>query len=279
MASRANNFYNRNKKNSSKKINHGLMPRAIAAVTTTTTTPAARSHAAASQFEQLSREKDALTKATGVVDRQRNQLEKRLQELRSHQTNVNASIRTAQDELGKFHREKCMLTNEISRLTDQLSRERKEFETCVQRTIEMKEFESNHKDRFWKDMDQLNTELSDILVRQEDLRLQRMLSVDTAPVLVDFYRQKQQQQRHMKLQKHQHRDDEDDENDEKALTELEGSVQKLKQATEMSLKSLAEVDRVTNQVKILRASALQSDKVRKRTNARYEICCLAGLGY
>ena len=106
-----------------------------------------------------------------------------------------------------------------------------------------------------------------------------MLSVDTAPVLVDFYRQKQQQQRHMKLQKHQHRDDEDDDNDEKALTELEGSVQKLKQATEMSLKSLAEVDRVTNQVKILRASALQSDKVRKRTNARYEICCLAGLGY
>ena len=129
----------------------------------------------AKQLSALSREEDAFRQAAAQADRDRLQVEARLRELRTHQKELSQQTRAASDALGAYQKERGLLLQQKERLQQQLQLERGELEQCAEETQQLVAHDTVAKKKFCKEMEELNDELSDLLLQQEELRLQKMI--------------------------------------------------------------------------------------------------------
>lgn len=142
-------------------------------------------HGAAGQFQQWARDRDAFRNAAADADRQRASLERELEKLRAEQKLAAERIQQASMEVGCVHRERDMLLKERDRLQKELINGRNELEQCAAKIDAFRADESNKKQEFCRQMKDLNDELGGLLVKQEDFRLQQLLSVETLPLVLE----------------------------------------------------------------------------------------------
>jgi len=77
--------------------------------------------------------------------------------------------------VGVYQKERGMLLQQKERLQQQLKLERGELEQCAEETQQLVAHDTVAKKKFCKEMEELNDELSDLLMQQEELRLQKMI--------------------------------------------------------------------------------------------------------
>jgi len=140
----------------------------------------------ADQLSALSREEDDFRKATAKADRERTMIEARLRELRGQQKELSKETRAASDAVGVYQKERGMLLQQKERLQQQLKLERGELEHCAEETKQLVTQDTAAKKKFCETMEDLNDELSDLLMQQEELRVQKMIgSPDTIADLTE----------------------------------------------------------------------------------------------
>ena len=138
----------------------------------------------ADQLNVLAREEDAFRKAAAKADRERTELETRLRELRTQQKELSSQTRAASNTLGAYQKERGMLLQQKERLQQQLKLERGELEKCSEHTTQLVVQSTAAKKKFCKDVEDLNDEISDLILQQEELRVQKMLGTsDTIATL------------------------------------------------------------------------------------------------
>jgi hypothetical protein len=210
--------------------------------------PAANNHA--EHFEKLGRERDALLQTASGTDCQRENSVQRLEQLRATQKKLSDEMHTTQGNLGVIHREYAMWKNEKGRLQNVLETERVQLEQCSEESKALQVDQSKHKREFCKAMEALNTELNDLLMQQEDIRMQKMISVESVPALLEYFRKKELTQ------------SQDSEEAKASLLDcLQMAVDTLKTATVRYLNQGVIKNELEDSVQMLRARALvTSDK-------------------
>jgi hypothetical protein len=138
-------------------------------------------------FEQLNRERDALIQTSKQADRDREHALARLQELRASQKMLSNQVHVANDTLGVVHRELTMWKNEKARLQQVMQHERAEIQQCVDEGNELRAGETQRKRDFCRSMETLNNDLADLLMQQEDIRLQKMIAVESVAALLSYF--------------------------------------------------------------------------------------------
>jgi hypothetical protein len=141
---------------------------------------------AVAQFEAWSREESAFRTATAKADRERQQLEGVLAQLRQEQKKLSHETRESSDLLGRFHRECGLLHQEKERLLRQLKEERAMLEQCARDTEEILLQETTAKKLFCKEVEALNSELAESLSNQEDRAFQKMMCIETVTTLQEY---------------------------------------------------------------------------------------------
>jgi hypothetical protein len=125
---------------------------------------------------------------------------------------------------------------------------------------ELRAGETQRKRDFCKSMETLNKDLADLLMQQEDIRLQKMIAVESAPALLSYF-----------LTKSENRDDSDEQAGAQALADLHAAVNDLTNATSNFQDAMSQKKRLEEMVQQLRARALQEtsskdgEQVRVRT--------------
>lgn len=138
----------------------------------------------ADQLNALAREEDAFRKAAAKAVCERTEIESRLRELRAQQKELSSQTRAASNTLGAYQKERGMLLQQKDRLQQQLKLERGELEQCSEHTKQLVIQSTAAKKKFCKDVEDLNDELSDLIMQQEELRVQKMLGTsDTIATL------------------------------------------------------------------------------------------------
>jgi chromosome segregation ATPase len=202
-------------------------------------------------FEQLSRERDALLQTSKQADRDREHALARLQELRASQKKLSHQVHVANETLGVVHRELTMYKNEQARLEQVMQQERAEIQQCVDEGNELRAGESQRKRDFCKSMDTLNKNLADLLMQQEDIRLQKMIAVESAPVLLSYFLAK------TSAVESENRDDFDKEAGVQALANLHAAISDLANATDNFQDEMSRKKGLEEMVQQLRSRALQ----------------------
>jgi len=123
----------------------------------------------------VQQEEQGFRKATAKADSERSTIEARLCELRGQQKELSKETRVASDAMGNFQKQRVHLSQQKERLQQQLKLERGELERCAKETKHLQEIEKKAKKIFCKQMEELNDELSDLLMQQEELRVQKMI--------------------------------------------------------------------------------------------------------
>jgi hypothetical protein len=141
---------------------------------------------AVSQFETWSREESSFRAATINADRERKRIEESLFQLRTQQKKLSTDARKSSDLLGRLHRDCGLLEQERERLLRQLKEERTLLEHCTQDAEELQFQETSAKTAFYKQIDSENTELTDLLLQQEDFYLQSILGNETVSALQEY---------------------------------------------------------------------------------------------
>jgi chromosome segregation ATPase len=202
-------------------------------------------------FEQLSRERDALLQTSKQADRDREHALARLQELRASQKKLSHQVHVANETLGVVHRELTMYKNEQARLEQVMQQERAEIQQCVDEGNELRAGESQRKRDFCKSMDTLNKNLADLLMQQEDIRLQKMIAVESAPVLLSYFLAK------TSAAESENRDDFDKEAGVQALANLHAAISDLANATDNFQDEMSRKKGLEEMVQQLRSRALE----------------------
>lgn len=199
------------------------------------------------QLSALSREEDDFRKATAKADRERTMIEARLRELRGQQKDLSSETRAASDAVGVYQKERGMLLQQKERLQQQLKLERGELEQCAQETQQLITQDTAAKKKFCETTEDLNDELSDLLMQQEEIRVQKMIgSPDTIADLTEHLEAKPEA---------------DPEEQKKAL-------EALVEANKNHEKALAESKQLASTIKELRARAL-AEAQRKGQEVRH----------
>ena len=138
----------------------------------------------ADQLNALTREEDDFRKAAAQADRERAAMEARIRDLRAEQKELSQNTRAASDALGVYQKERGMLLQHKERLQQQLKLERGELEQCVADTKRLVAQCTAAKKKFCNEIEELNDEISDLILQQEELRVQKMLGTsDTVAAL------------------------------------------------------------------------------------------------
>jgi hypothetical protein len=136
-------------------------------------------------LEQLSREGDALLQTSKQADRDREHALARPQKLSATLKMLSKELHVANETLRVLDRKgKALNKNEDARLQQGMHQERAEIQQCVDEGKGLRAGESQHKRDFCKRMETLNKELADLLMQREEMRLQKMIAVESAPVLL-----------------------------------------------------------------------------------------------
>ena len=140
----------------------------------------------AEQLSALARDEDAFRKGAANADRERTLMEARLRELRAQQKELSKETTKAADAVGAYEKERGMLLQKKQRLQQQLKVERGELEQCAEESKQLATKDNAAKTKFCKTMEELNDELSDLLMQQEELRVQKMIGCpDTIAALTE----------------------------------------------------------------------------------------------
>lgn len=139
------------------------------------------------KFQAWANEKNAFLKSAEAADKERSKLEKAIVSLRAEQRKVSDEIHATQDALGSVNRVRDMLLKERARLEKVLAEELAELEECAKETNEFCTEEAQNKEDFCNLMDKMNQELGDILIQQEDFRLQQMISIESASLILQHF--------------------------------------------------------------------------------------------
>lgn len=143
--------------------------------------------AVASQFETWAREQNTFTQISTKADRDRVRLEEKIAQLRTEQKHLSVQLRDCQDKLGRSNRERSLLVQQKDTLERTRMEERDMLQQFVTKLNELISTDMKHKQTFCHDMNELNHELSNLLLQQELLRLQKLISVETVQILVDHF--------------------------------------------------------------------------------------------
>jgi hypothetical protein len=160
-------------------------------------------------------------------------------------------VHVANETLGVVHRELTMYKNEQARLQQVMHHERAEIQQCVDEGNELRAGETQRKRDFCKSMETLNKDLADLLMQQEDIRLQKMISVESAPVLLSYFLAK------TTAVESEKRDDLfDKQAGAQALGDLHAAISDLANATDNPGRSVSS-ERARRMIQQLRSRALQ----------------------
>jgi len=198
---------------------------------------------AVSQFEAWSNEEKSFHRAAANADRERSRGEERLQQLREQQKALSHAMREASDALGLFHREGVLLKQQKEQNQKQLQEERVMLEQCAAETEQLVTQDETNKKEFCKEMEALNEELSDLLMQQEDFRLQKMVSIESVQALRDAIEQQPTAS--------------PESNNDSVIAELEGAMELFKAAAVKHEAGVKERQAVEASVEALRARVLQ----------------------
>ena len=201
--------------------------------------PYAPVRAIQTKFNAILQETETSKKETDEANRERARVEQHLQQLRQKQKELSNQSRIAQEAMGGFHRERAMLLNEQARLQKVLKDERQALEQCCAENDKLASEDTARKEAYCKAMSDANQELSDLLLKQEELRLQKLITVETVPALVATFAHSSP------------------ESMEDGGLKLEDAIEALKKATDDYRETLEEEKRLQMQVKGLRARALE----------------------
>lgn len=140
-----------------------------------------------SQFDKWSREQESFVENTNKVHRERNKLEEEIVQLKLEQKHVTSQIRDCQDYLGRLHRERAILMEKKTKLQRSIKEERALLEKDALEENNLIDSSKNEKKRFCRDMEDLNDELSSLLLRQQLNSIRKLITIDSVHVLKEHY--------------------------------------------------------------------------------------------
>jgi hypothetical protein len=142
---------------------------------------------AATQFQSWVSDKEALQREASDADRAREDLEKKLKEIRQQQVETNEKIHHASNELGGVHRQRELLLAEKAGLQKTLAKERLELEERAKSIEQARSEEREKKREFCKEIEELNCELGTLLREQEAARLKKLITAGTTGIIVTHH--------------------------------------------------------------------------------------------
>lgn len=142
----------------------------------------------ASKFQKWGQERDAFLKEAENANRERERVEKRMEELRAKQTELHEEILHTTNNVGRIHRDREMLTKEKARLEKVYQEEHAELAKCAKDSDDFAMKVKLEKKEYARVMQEMSGELGDLLMKQEDFRLQQLITVETLPVIVEHHK-------------------------------------------------------------------------------------------
>ena len=142
----------------------------------------------ASHFEALAHEQSKLEQNTQKTDSDRIRLEETIVQLRAQQKELSVKLRECQDSLGRYDRERSMLLQQKRRLEETLAKEHEILVQCASELDNLIAMEIQQKQKFCHDMRDLNQELSNLLMHQESIRMEKLVTGDTVGMLLQHYK-------------------------------------------------------------------------------------------
>jgi len=195
-----------------------------------------------SKFHAILQETQTFQKETDQANRERARVEQHLQQLRQKQKELADQSRVAQEAMGSFHRERAMLLNEQARLRKVLKDERVALEQCCADNDKLASEDTARKEAYCKAMIDASQELSGLLLKQEEHRLQNLITVETVPALLSAFQQTSP---------------ESSVGNDSLSSKLEEAIEALKKATDDYNTTVEDEKCLQKQVKDLRARALE----------------------
>jgi hypothetical protein len=208
-------------------------------------------NSAVAVFETLNREKANLERATRLADQTRAAAETRLSDIRLQKKQLEEEFRDLSTQVGTLHRTSAMHQQERLRLQTVLRDERGLLEETVGAFNDVLRLDRERKRAFCKKMAACNDDLGEILMQQEDLRLVRLISIETLPRLQAAILQYQQTTSMMT-------DDNDNDDKENPSLMCEEDEEKLKEATDAVYHWHDRKKQLRATVETLRERALQT---------------------
>jgi chromosome segregation ATPase len=206
-----------------------------------TSAPAARK-----QLETWSAEQHSFKQAAAAADQKRVQTEQRVEQQRKLIQQLSSQLRVMQDAVGSAEQEKHMLLNQKERLQQQLQQERHVLEESSNESKRLQEGEKQRKQAYITDMDQWNQQLSDMLMHQEEARLQSLVTLDSATQLRERYQQSSSPETNIQA----------------ATSNFESAVQSLEETTHKYRKSVQEKTSWQQTIEALRQDVMKEKPVR-----------------
>jgi chromosome segregation ATPase len=139
---------------------------------------------AATQFQSWVSDKEALQREASKADLAREDLEKKLKEISQQQVETKEKIHHASNELGGVHRQRELLLAEKAGLEKTLAQERVELEERAKAIEKARTEEREKKQKFCKEVEELNRELGILLREQEAARLKKLIFAETTNIIV-----------------------------------------------------------------------------------------------
>jgi prophage DNA circulation protein len=142
------------------------------------------SSTAQAYFETLTREKTAFEQSARQADADRAIVQSRLQELMTKKEKLFLDSRKLVDIVGQLHNQKVSYSSEKSRLEQVIKAEREALEQCTADTDALVTKERSRQQKFCDNAVALTDELEKLLIQQEDVRLTKLISFETVPLLL-----------------------------------------------------------------------------------------------
>jgi chromosome segregation ATPase len=200
---------------------------------------------AASQFQGWEDEIASLQASTERAHRDYGTVETSLRALQERQKQLGTNMRHAQDRSGAFQREGLLLQQEKERLQQQLKDERMALEALANELHTVIANDNHHKSQFCKEMETLNQELSDLLMQQEELRLQKFVTVPSVQELRAYFIENDTTPRN-------EADADTTASDNPNLSQLDESIVILQEAHQQYQTSQTQLEQLEKQVQSLR---------------------------
>lgn len=143
-----------------------------------------------SQFESWSNEETVYRQNAIRADRDRTILNDKLQQVRVEQKQLSIQLREYQELFGKYRSEHSILVHKVDHLEGVKKDENVLIQQCTNEINELLINETKMKHNFCNEMNELNQELSYLLLQQESLRLQNMITVETIPIIIEQYQKR-----------------------------------------------------------------------------------------
>lgn len=144
-----------------------------------------QSNSVQTQFLTLTRDNNALRAASEVAERDRLIVEQQLQELRGMERTLFEDIRKTQGERGSVCGQLKLLKDEKARLQRQIEQEKRASLECTNQAEDSQKLETQTNNNFVIEMKSLNEDMETMLQKHEDIRLMKLVSMDTIEYLRD----------------------------------------------------------------------------------------------